>query len=274
MICWYSIQQPNWMTEKSKRKLHGFHRRPASMTMTNTTAVSVRVFNIARFNAICLFVLACDGKRRPFAHVDEYADDQHHACQHQVPGDDGSFINHPGVLAHHNDLYPVEKGMGEYGGPETAAVPIRRAQQDAEEHPRQETLELQVKGRKKNTGDDDAGPMVLKKVYHDALQRAPETDLFEHGRNDSHHQQIDVQIGGILHLKEIFHLFVAVLLHLYHPLRHSDLLVQHAQPAFERIREKEQQDRRQITTRCRSRPETEVIEWTVAECQAGVKKGG
>ncbi len=49
---WYSIQQPKCMMLNKIKKLQWFQSKPASITITNTTAVNALVLKVCQLNAM------------------------------------------------------------------------------------------------------------------------------------------------------------------------------------------------------------------------------
>src|SRR6202012_5954462 len=102
----------------------------------------------------------------------------------------------------------VHKEMRQYGSPDTATVPIDGTQQDAEEHPGQEPLELHMKGGEEDSGGNDAGPGIPENMDHDALQGPAKTEFFKYGRQQGYHENIDKDIDGRIDAEKGADLFV------------------------------------------------------------------
>jgi hypothetical protein len=79
------------------------------------------------------------------------------------------------MVHRYDHRYSIVKKVGQDGGPEAAAVPAGRTQQDAKEESWQKTFELHVEGGKKDPGDHYACPRIPEDPDKDPLQNAAKT---------------------------------------------------------------------------------------------------
>src|SRR5271167_4001535 len=80
------------------------------------------------------------------AHVCQQTYNYYQTYQGRIDGDRRIFGDYFGIPGRCQHLDAVEEYMRNNGGPKTTAVPKHRAQQDAQEHPGEESGELKMDG--------------------------------------------------------------------------------------------------------------------------------
>src|SRR5690606_16376079 len=81
--------------------------------------------------------------------------------------------------------------VGQYRQPDVFAPQQQVTEQCAEQHPRQESVKLQVYGTENNGCDPNSGMWVAKPARKDALHTPAEQELLADGGNDRDHQEVN-----------------------------------------------------------------------------------
>src|ERR1700742_3988762 len=92
------------------------------------------------------------------AHICQQTYDYYQTWQGVIEGHGRIFGDCLWIPGSGEHLYPVEEYMCDDRGPDTAAIPKHRSQENAKEHPGQESGELKMDRGKKKGRRNDTGP--------------------------------------------------------------------------------------------------------------------